>query len=196
MLVLGVTGGIGSGKTTVCQMLETLGARAFYADPEAKKLMHTPQVRQEIEAAFGSNSYHNDGTLNRPYLAQHVFSDKDSLARINSIVHPRVFAALQAAIDTAKADGIRLFVYESALIFSGASAAYLDAILVVEAPAASRIDRVTARDQITADRVTARMRHQLSPEAMRERADYVIANDGSLEELRDRVQALYRTLMD
>lgn len=194
MKVLGVTGGIGSGKTTVCRMLETLGARAFYADIEAKKLMVSPEVRAEIEAAFGTKSYDANGQLNRAYLAQHVFGDAKQLARINQIVHPRVFAALEAAIAQARTDGIPLFVYESALIFNGGSAGYLDATLVVDAPQATRIDRVTTRDQTTAEQVRARIQHQRSSDEMRQRADYVIDNNDSLETLHERVTRLYHHL--
>lgn len=195
MTVLGVTGGIGSGKTTVCRMFEALGARAFYADTEAKKLMVSPAIRAEIEDAFGKDSYDGEGQLNRAYLAQHVFGDAAQLARINQIVHPRVFEALEAAIQQAKSEEIQLLVYESALIFNGGRAAFLDAVLVVDAPPSTRVGRVTARDKITPERVNARMQHQRSSQEMRQRADYIIINDGSLEALTQQVHTLYQSLV-
>ncbi len=194
---LGVTGGIGSGKTTVCRMLEALGARVFYADAEARRLMQEdPAVRAEIVAAFGPESYAADGHLDRAYLAAQVFGDEARVARINDIVHPRVYAAFKAARDRAARDEVPLLVKEAALIFETGGERFLDAVAVVEAPEAERVRRVTARDQATADQVRARMRHQLSAEERRRRADYVLENTGSLEDLRRQVERLYRTVTE
>ena len=191
MKSIGVTGGIGSGKTTVCRILEELGARVFYADPEARRLMEEdPGVRAEIIAAFGPESYEGE-KLNRPYLASKVFGDPEKVARINGIVHPRVFEAFEQAKEQARRDGVKLLVKEAALIFESGGDKYLDAVVVVDAPADVRVRRTVERDDVPPEKVRDRMRHQLPPEELRRRADYIIENDGDLEHLRRQVEALY-----
>ena len=195
MKTLGVTGGIGSGKSTVCRILEALGARVFYADAEAKRLMQDdPGARAEIVAAFGPASYDAEGRLDRAYLAARVFGDAEQVARINAIVHPRVRRALQAAREQAAQEGAPLLVYEAALIFETGGDRHVDAVAVVDAPVEERIRRVAARDGVTAKQVRARMAHQLPPEVLRQRADYVIDNSGPPEALRRQVEAVYRAV--
>lgn len=192
MKTLGVTGGIGSGKTTVCRIFEDLGARVFYADAEAKQLMHTDaEARAEIIAAFGPGSYDREGQLNRAYLAREVFGDAEKLAHINAIVHPRVFRAFEQAIQQAEQDGVDLLVHESALIFEVGVQDLLDAIAVVDAPVEQRIARVTARDDVTPEQVQARIDNQLPAAELRRRADYVIENTGTVDDLRAQVEAVY-----
>ncbi len=193
---LGVTGGIGSGKTTVCRFLEEQGAKVFYADIEAKRLMaEDPETRAAIEEAFGPASYTDDGALNREYLAEQVFGDEAQLERLNAIVHPRVFEAFEAAKTRARAEEVPLLVHEAALIFEAGGDAHVDAIAVVDAPEADRIARVVERDDVTPSQVRARMGHQLPPEELRRRADYVIDNDGSIDDLRRKTIELYRTVV-
>jgi len=195
MITIGVTGGIGSGKTTVCRMLEGLGARVFYADLEARRLMEDDRrVVREITSAFGSESYVG-GRLNRPYLASKVFGDEAEVAKINAIVHPRVFEAFEQARAEARAEGVPMMVKEAALIFETGGKEHLDAVVVVDAPVKKRIDRVSRRDQVEPAAVHARMRHQLQPEELRRRADYVIENSGSTEDLERKVEELYRSLV-
>ncbi|MGI9174278.1 MAG: dephospho-CoA kinase [Rhodothermales bacterium] len=195
MQTLGVTGGIGSGKTTVCRMLEKLGARVFYADVEAKRLMQEhPDVRREIIAAFGAKSYDGKGQLDRAYLAGRVFASEDEVARINGIVHPRVFEAFEVAKAVAQQDGVDVLVKEAALIFETGGERHLDAVAVVDAPRAERVERVARRDQVTPEQVLARMGHQLPPEELRRRADYVIENDSTPDDLQRQVDALWRSL--
>jgi dephospho-CoA kinase len=197
MKTLGVTGGIGSGKTTVCRIFEDLGARVFYADAEAKQLMHTDaEARAEIIAAFGEDSYDPEGQLNRAYLAREVFGDAEQLARINAIVHPRVFRAFERAIQQAEQDGVALLVHESALIFEVGVQDLLDAIAVVDAPADQRIARVTARDKVTPAQVQARIENQLPTAELRRRADYIIDNTGTVDDLRTQVEAVYRDVLE
>jgi len=196
MKTLGITGGIGSGKTTVCRLFEDLGARVFYADAEAKRLMQEdPEARAEIVDAFGPESYDDAGRLNRAYLAEQVFGDDDNVRRINAIVHPRVRRALLQAQDQAERDGVDLLIYEAALIFETGGERHLDAVAVVDAPVEVRIRRVVERDATTPEQVRARMQHQLSPDDLRRRADYVIDNTGSLDDLRRQVMVVYRDLL-
>lgn len=197
MKTLGVTGGIGSGKTTVCRIFEALGARVFYADAEAKRLMHEDTaLRAEIEATFGPASYDAEGHLDRAYLARQVFGDAEALARLNALVHPRVFAAFAQARQDAEHDGVPLLVHEAALIFEAGVDRHLDAVAVVVADEAERIRRVVARDAVTPDQVRARMGHQLPPDEVRRRTDFLIENTGSIEELHAKVEAVYRAMTE
>ena len=193
---LGVTGGIGSGKTTVCRLFEELGARVFYADVEAKRLMQEdPEARAALVAAFGPESYDTEGRLDRAYLARHVFGSEENVARINSIVHPRVYQAFEQAKQEAARDGVALLVHEAALIFEAGGDKHLDAVAVVDAPVEERIRRVVARDEVTPEQVRARMTHQLPPKELRRRADYLIDNTGSLDAVRTRVEQVYRAVL-
>ena len=192
MTTLGVTGGIGSGKSTACRILEERGARVFYADAEAKRLMQADDaLRTAIAEAFGADTYDAEGTLNRARLAAVVFSDEEKLQQLNALVHPRVFEAFGQAKEQAEAEGVELLVHEAALIFESGGDAHLDAVAVVDAPVDVRIRRVMARDGASEAGVRARMSHQLPPAELRQRADYVLDNGGSTEELRRQVHALY-----
>lgn len=197
MTTLGLTGGIGSGKTTVCGFLDEQGARVFYADVEAKRLMQEDETaRAEIVDAFGKEAYREDGSLNRAYLAERVFGDPDRLERLNAIVHPRVFDAFSAAEDRAEEEGVSLLVLEAALLFEAGGDAHVDGTAAVVAPDADRIERVVTRDDVSPDQVRARMEHQLSQDELRRRADYVIENDGSLDDLRRKSVDLYWSVVE
>ena len=189
---LGVTGGIGSGKSAVTRILSTLGARVFAADPAAKEIMlHNEAVRKELIDAFGTQSYLEDGTLNRAYLAGLIFGDDEKVALMNSIVHPRVFQAFQAKKQDAIRDNIPVLIHEAALVYESGGYKHLDAVLVVHAPLEVRIKRVMARDNTTREHILNRMKHQLPPEELLQRADYVIYNDGTLEHLQEQSELFY-----
>lgn len=197
MITLGVTGGIGSGKTTACRRLEELGAEVFYADREARRLMvEDEDLRAAISERFGAESYHEDGRLNRSYLADRVFADPNELADLNELVHGRVREAFEERRRRAREDGVDLLVEEAALIFETGLDAILDRVLVVDAPKEVRIRRVVERDGVSPSAVRERMDHQLSSAELRERADYVIDNTGTEDELRDAVAELYRRLVE
>ena len=197
MRTLGVTGGIGSGKTTVCGFLEEQGARVFYADIEAKRLMRKdPDVQAAIVDAFGEAAYDEEGALDRAYLADRVFGDAEQLDRLNAIVHPHVFETFEAAKARAADTEVSLLVHEAALLFEAGGDEHVDATAAAVAPDADRIDWVTARDDVTPDQVRARMQHQLPQDELRERADHVIENDGSLDNLRQKSVDLYWTVVD
>lgn len=195
MKTLGVTGGIGSGKTAACRLLEERGAEVFYADQEARRLMEQrADVRQDIERAFGADSYYADGSLNAAHLSSVVFGDEAQVERLNAIVHPRVFEAFRERKKTAEEAGVDLLVHEAALIFESGGDRHLDAVAVVDAPEDQRIARVMARDDTTEAAVRARMGHQLAPAELRRRADYVIDNGGSPEDLRAEVARVFEAV--
>ena len=192
---LGVTGGIGSGKTTVCRMLEELGARVFYADDEAKRLLASDvSVRRDVIDLFGPESYLPDGSPNRRFIARMAFADKALLDRLNAAVHPPVLRRFEEAAQHAQREGAPLIVKEAALIFEAGADRQLDAVAVVEAPLRARIERVCGRDGVSQEEVAARMAHQADPSVLRERADIVLANDGDPEQLRRKVERLYRDM--
>ncbi len=196
MTTLGVTGGIGSGKTTVCGFLEEQGARVFYADLEAKRLMQENEtVRADITEAFGAGAYTDDGSLNRPYLADRVFGDAERVERLNAIVHPHVFDAFEKAVARAEQEDLPLLVHEAALLFEAGGDAHVDVTAAVVAPDDDRLARVVERDDVTPRQVRARMTHQLSQDELRRRANYVIENDGTLDDLRRKSVDLYWTLV-
>ncbi len=193
---LGITGGIGSGKSTVCDILESFGVRIFNADDVGKRLMtDSHEVRQEITDMFGVDSYTVGGELNTAYLADVVFADPERVRAINAIVHPRVLAAFEASASMARRDGINVIVLESALMFQSGADQLVDFVAVVDAPPATRRSRVMERDGVERDAVDARMRHQMYAAELRKRADYVIPNRGSIETLRDNVADLYRRVL-
>ena len=196
MTTLGLTGGIGSGKTAAAARLaEHPGVRVVFADDVAKRLMvDDPVVRDAVRQRFGAEAYREDGSLDRTHLASRVFGDETELAALNAIVHPAVRRAMLAAMDDARASGVRLLVYEAALIFETGADKILDHVAVVEAPEAVRVERAMARDGSRREDVLARMARQMDPAALRQRADTVLDNGGPLAALHDQVDALYDRL--
>jgi|SRR5690606_20412974 len=176
MLKIGVTGGIGSGKTTVCGVFRALGIPVYDADSEAKKLMITHEgLVRALKLAFGEEAYDTLGQLNRPYLASRVFNDEAALAQLNAIVHPVV---IQAANDWAEAQNAPYTVKEAALLFQSGSYVHNDFNIVVAAPEALRISRVMERDGMAEAQVRARMDKQMHQEEQIAKADFVVWNDG------------------
>ncbi len=190
---LGITGGIGSGKSATCGMLQGLGAHIFAADEVARHSMtHDVAVRTEVIAAFGAKAY--TPALNRAWLAGQVFGNSEALARLNAIVHPRVRAAFAVRHADAERAGLALLVYEAALIYEAGIDAGLDYVAVIDAPVELRIRRVMARDGVEEAAVRARMQHQLPALELKRRADYVLDNSGSLRALHRQVTHLFETV--
>ena len=192
MTTLGVTGGIGSGKSALVARLAAYdGVRAVLADDVAKRLMaEDPAVRRQLVERFGAETFGADGALDRAYLAGRVFSDPAEIAALNAVVHPAVRRALVEAVSQARADGVAVLVYEAALLFETGGDAVVDRVVWVDAPVETRLVRAAARDGVTEDAVRARMRHQIDPDAARQRADVVIDNTGDLAALRAAADAL------
>jgi dephospho-CoA kinase len=197
MLRLGITGGIGSGKSTVCGFLEEWGARVFYADSEAKRLMvDNPEVRSQIIEAFGTPSYREDGTLNRKFLAGRVFGDEAQVGVLNAIVHPPVYQAFERFAEKAMEEGAALVVREAALMLEGSGRSGLDLVVAVLAPVSTRLRRVGGRDRTEEAAVRSRMQHQLTETEFRARADRVMENNGTLAELRQKTAELFSDLVE
>ena len=173
---VGITGGIGSGKSTVCKVFKALGIPVFDADREAKRLMVTDAgLVAAIRSAFGTDVYRNDGTLDRAYLASRVFADEKELAVLNGLVHPVVIEAGEvwaAGVDSPYS------LKEAALLFESGSYKLNDYNVLVTAPESVRVERVMQRDGVTAEQVRARMAKQWTDEEKLTLADFVIVNDG------------------
>jgi dephospho-CoA kinase len=176
----GITGGIGSGKTTVCRIFAALGVPVYDADTEAKKLMNTDvDLISGITALFGPESYTAEGVYNRPFVGSIVFADAEKLAALNALVHPAVEAHSRRWHEAQMAAGHPYTLKEAALLVESGSYKHLDVLIVVTAPENLRIHRVMARDGADESAVRARMRHQLPDSEKMALADYVIHNDGA-----------------
>ena len=176
MLKIGITGGIGSGKTTVCRVFELLGIPIFYADTVAKLIMNTdPVLKEEILKAFGEKSYSKNGDLNRAYLSSIVFNNESELNKLNALVHPAVFRAFDQWI--AIHHDAPYIIKEAALLFETKSYTMCDLSVLVVSPEESRMRRVIARDAISHDEIVLRMKRQFSDEQKIKLADHILFND-------------------
>ncbi|MCB9187017.1 MAG: dephospho-CoA kinase [Flavobacteriales bacterium] len=176
MRVIGITGGIGSGKTTTCKIFEQLGVPVYYADVRAKELMTQEPLRSKIIQAFGENAYLN-GQLNRTYLAKEVFNSKEKLSVLNGIVHPAVGDDFDEWLERQKAADYVL--KEAAILFESGAYHAVDFTVLVIAPEDVRIDRVVKRDGISREDVMKRMKNQWTQERKAKLADHIVNNDGS-----------------
>ncbi|HJP62967.1 MAG TPA: dephospho-CoA kinase [Mucilaginibacter sp.] len=176
MLKVGITGNIGSGKTTVSKVFEILGVPVFYADDAAKNVMVTDKILIDgIKAAFGDISYFADGTLNRKHIASIVFNDEGKLAKLNELVHPAVFRAFDEwAVQKTNAPYI---MKEAALLFESNSYKMCDNTIMVTAPLELRIKRVMNRDGFNREDILSRDARQFTEDKKIALADFVIRND-------------------
>lgn len=174
-ILVGVTGGIGSGKSTVCKVFSILGIPAYSADDRAKWLIaNDPVLKKEISSCFGESSFFPDGTLNRSYLAEEVFSDPEKVKKINSLVHPVV------ARDFSQWSATQTSTYvikEAALLFESGSADQLDFVIQVSSPVKIRMARVLLRDPHRSEsQINHIIDQQMPDEKKNELADFVIKN--------------------
>jgi len=172
---VGITGGIGSGKSTVSKIFETLGIPVFYADQAAKELVqHDQGIQAALKAKFGSQIFDENQLLNRAKLASLVFNDPDALQWLNDLLHP---ATIQAAEDWMNRQTTPYCVKEAALIFESGTAGHLDWILGVFAPEALRIHRVMKRDGIDQKQVKERMKNQIQEDIKMRLCDAIVLNN-------------------
>lgn len=177
MLKVGITGGIGSGKTTVCKIFEALGAPVYYADVEAKKILSSdPSVKRQVKALLGPQSYYVNGKANRKFIASEAFNDKSLLVRLNAIVHPAVAVHSSRWFESIKGE-FPYAVKEAALLIESGSYKELNTLIVVTAPEMVKIERVMLRDKISEAQVRSRMENQLSDAQKTTLADFIIEND-------------------
>lgn len=174
MLKVGLTGGIGSGKSTVSKIFEVLGVPVYYADDAAKRLMNTsPELRKSIIAAFGEQSY-RDNVLDRAYMASQVFTSKEKLEQLNALTHP---ATINDANEWMQRQQSPYTIKEAALIFESGSNQHLDYVIGISSPLQMRLQRVMERDNISKQEVEARMNRQMNEEEKMRLCDFIIYND-------------------
>lgn len=191
MIKVGVTGGIGSGKSTFCKTWEKLGAFVVYADDFAKKLMNEDEeLKRKIINSFGAESYQENGELNRAYLAKEAFQ-KGRVEELNQIVHPLLWKRINELAVTKKEIGVTIFLKEAAILLDKGRPADLDYVILIEADASERAQRVVKRDEVNETEVFERMKAQKSFEDLAPLADFVVLNEGSEEDLKLKAQKLY-----
>ena len=171
--IIGLTGGIGSGKTTIATYFQSLGIPVYIADVEAKKIMRNSEIIQKIKNVFGNEIFEAE-ELNRAKLSQIVFNNSEKLKKLNSIVHPAVKLDFQNWLSKHKTDSF--IIYESAILFESKSYKNCDFIISVCSPLETRIQRVIERDGLTKDQVLNRIHAQLSDEERILKSDFVIEN--------------------
>ncbi|WP_019038023.1 dephospho-CoA kinase [Psychroflexus tropicus] len=190
MIKVGLTGGIGSGKTTVAEMFEKLGAPLFIADREAKKILDLPEVTFEIADVF-ELKLKPDGKIHKPDLASIVFNDTEALEALNSIIHPRVHKSFE--IWFGKQD-FPYIIYEAAIIFEKDRASSFDYTVLVTAPKEERIRRVMNRDKISDEQVESRMKAQWPQSKKKKLANFIIENI-NLNETQQQVAQLHEKFL-
>lgn len=176
MLKVGVTGGIGSGKTTVCKVFELLGIPVFYADDVAKSIMQTdPVLKTALLNTFGENSYTKDGMLNRAYISSIVFNDNQELEKLNSLVHPAVLRAFDNWV--LEHHESPYVIKEAALLYESGGFKMCNKSILVIAPTLIKMNRVKLRDGISEEDIQLRMNRQFSDEMKIKYADHILNND-------------------
>jgi len=174
-IALGITGGIGSGKSTLCKVFSILGIPVFEADIVAKELLNfNTNIKKELKALFGSEVYISENQLNRQKLAEYIFGNDDLREKVNQIVHPKV----REAFNTWKAEqNTTYIIHEAAILFESGFYKMMDYTILVTAPEEMRIERVVDRDKISAEQVKARMEKQWSDAEKRKLATLELVND-------------------
>ncbi|MFQ6607859.1 MAG: dephospho-CoA kinase [Fidelibacterota bacterium] len=193
MLKVGVTGGIGSGKSVASIRLEELGAYRFDADKEAKEILrNNEQVQKDLIEEFSSDILSPDRTINPEKLARVAFANEENQAVLNAIIHPHVFDSIDNRYEEVSVKGeATLFVVDAALIYESGLDQHLDYVIVVTAQFGQRMRRALQRGKLTRDQIQKRMDLQLPEEAKAKMADFIIDNNRSEEDLIRQVDEIY-----
>lgn len=184
---IGITGGIGSGKTYICNLLRERGYEVYNCDDEAKRIMlEDEEIISQIKTLIGNDAYTPDGQLNKPVIANFIFSDKDNAAKVNSIVHPAVKKDFLHW-----AEGKPVAIMESAILFESGFDDVVDTSVLIWADARNRLKRAMTRDHATREQIEARMAAQISDDEARRKADYIFRHnnyDETENEMRKLIQ--------
>ena len=197
MLRIGLTGGIGTGKSTASKILEKLGAYIFDADKEAKKVLLTNEtIKSELISEFGTDIMTGDGNVDNNKLARVAFQDQDHQLTLNTIVHPYVFKEIDKNFDR-ELDGGKhdIFVVDAALIYESGADTHMDYVIVITALIKTRMERALARETLSREEILKRMDLQWSEEEKIALADFVIHNDGPEKELIKNITDFYKELV-
>lgn len=188
MKIVGLTGGIGSGKSTVGKLLENKGIPVYYSDIRAKEIMNESNaIISQLKEWYGEDIY-KDGKLDREMLASAVFTDREKLHQLNSIVHPAVFEDFE---NWKNRQNSPVIIKEAAILFESGSYKQCDLVLTVSAPEEVRILRTMERDHMSREKVENRLSKQWSDHEREAKADYIIRNDGSYPDLERAVEQFY-----
>ena len=196
MLKVGLTGGIGSGKSTASRYFESLGAFVLDADEEAKKLITTNEtVQHELISEFGTDIIDGTGRVNKKKLARIAFQDEDHQQRLNSVVHPYIFNLIDKEFNRVfnnKKHGV--FIVDAALIYETGFDAHLDYVIVVTAHLKNRMERALGRETLSREEILKRVGFQWPEEEKVNMADFVVHNDGTEAELQKNIESLIKKL--
>ena len=194
MLIVGLTGGIGSGKSFVARKLHDFGIPIYFADKEAKRLMNSSSdLKQKVKDLLGKSAYHRNGRLNRAFVGQAIFGDPKLLKAINNLVHPAVKDDFLSWTSDQKAPYV---IEESAIIFENSLNPGFDCTILVVVDKEERIRRVMSRDKTTREQVLSRMKRQWSDEKKIPLADYIIDNNCTdIKDLEVQLEKLHKALL-
>jgi len=197
MLKVGLTGGIGSGKSTASKFFEKLGAFILDADKEAKNLLEKNEIVQhEVISEFGTDIINTTGKVDKNKLARVAFQDVDHQRRLNSVVHPYIYDLIDKTFDKVLNDGkYDVFIIDAAMIYESGYDIHLDYIIVITAQLKNRMERALARKTLTREEILKRIEFQWPEEEKVGMADFVIHNDGSEKELNDNIKSLIKKLI-
>ncbi|MFH4968807.1 dephospho-CoA kinase [Gaetbulibacter sp. M240] len=191
MIIVGLTGGIGSGKTTVAKMFKKLGIPIYIADKEAKKLMRNSKIIQrKLKALFGTEAYINN-ELNKPFIAERIFSDKSLLEKMNAIVHPKVTRHFEKWVNKQNAPYV---IKEVAILFETGGYKQCDFVITVTAPKSVKTDRLMQRDNTTEEKIEAIMNNQWTDDKRLNLTDFTIKNI-NLEDTRSQVFDVHQQIL-
>ena len=194
MIRVGLTGGIGSGKSTVCRLFEELGVRCYDSDSRAKWLMQNdPDLRAELIEIFGEQVYNDNGELDRARLAAEVFGNSERLAALNGAVHPAVGRDWERWCEERRDEGARYAILESAILFDCGFDKKVDQVITVSAPEQTRIERAAMRDNAPTDVIRNRIKAQMSDKERERRAHHTIVNI-DITTLREQVEKIHKIL--
>ncbi|MFL3025800.1 MAG: dephospho-CoA kinase [Candidatus Neomarinimicrobiota bacterium] len=197
MLRVGLTGGIGSGKSTASNFFELFGSFVINADEEAKKILSSNEtVQHELISEFGTDIIDVSGEINKAKLARVAFQDEDHQQRLNSVIHPYIYNSIDDHFNDVLKDGkFDIFIVDGALIFESGYDVHMDYIVVVTALLKNRMERALARQTLSREEILKRIELQWPEEEKVNLADFVIHNDGSEEDLKNNVKILIEKLI-
>ena len=197
MLKVGLTGGIGSGKSTASKFLSELGAFVLDADTEAKNLLSTNDIVQhELISEFGTDIINLSGEIEKKKLSRLAFQDVDHQRRLNSVIHPYIYDLIDSAYEKVLSDGKHnVFIIDAAMIYESGYNTHLDYVIVITAQLKKRMERALSRNTLTREEILKRMEFQWTEEEKVNMSDFVIHNDGSEEELNVNIKSLMKKLI-
>ncbi len=193
-LVLGITGGMGSGKTTAARYFERqFGIPVFYADAEAKKLYELPGVRRAIENIVGKDVYNAQGKPDFRLIASRIFPDKNLLRRVEKVLHPEV---RKAFLKWKSEQCMPFIILENAILFETGMDALCDAVLLIEADERQRINRIRERDGLPESAIRDRLQYQNKKTLKKDKINFKVENSGSVKDLHDELNKIHRILLN